>query len=275
MKASVIVPSMATQYLRYLVYSLRSQTVSPWEIILVVKADEKGLLDVEKLCEWSSLNCSVIEQRHGYVTTALNMGKREAGGDIVVFTDEDAIAPRKRIERYIRLHSVYRDAAGISSRDIYIDLSSLRLLPTPDDRVYVKLYRWLVRPWLEKPYPLLRRYRLGVYLTKDLDIAHGPYIPNKTCFSLPFRGVNMSFKNELIQDVWFPEHPKLRRAIGFEQHFGIQLTLKNLDSIYTPSNPILHVHREESLSRSIREHELRIEYTVMKMLYRDLIERHR
>ena len=273
MKISLIVPSLVTQYLKYLVFSLRRQSIKSWEVILVVKADERGLQSVEKLCEWNSLNCSIIEQRHGYFTTALNMGKREAGGDIVVFTDEDAIAPRKWLERYIRLHSIYRDVVGISSRDIYIDLSSLRLLPTPDDMAYVRLYRWFMRLWFEKPHHLLRRYRLGVYLTKNLDIAHGPCIPNKTCYSLPFRGVNMSFKSEYIQDVWFPEHPRLKRAPGNEQYFGLQLVLRNLDCVYAPNNPVLHIYRKESLSRG-RGDEINLEYKIMKTLYKRLLNSH-
>ncbi|ABP49964.1 MAG: glycosyltransferase family A protein [Pyrobaculum arsenaticum] len=269
-RISIIIPSLGTSFLEYLISSLRRQSARPWEIILVMKADEKGLLEAERLCSRSSLNCSVVEQRRGYFTTALNMGKREARGDIVVFTDEDAIAPRKWIERYIKLHSVYKDAVGISSRDIYVDLDSLRLLPTPDDKAYVKLYRWIVRPWLDNPHPLFRKYRLGMYITKNFDIAHGPCIPNKTCYSLPFRGVNMSFKNEYIQDVWFPEHPRLKRAPGNEQYFGIQLALKNLDCIYTPNNPVLHIHREESLSRTSKDN-IMSEYKIMKILYRQLL----
>jgi hypothetical protein len=51
---------------------------------------------------------------------------------------------------------------------------------------------------------------------KKLDIAHGPYIPDRECFSLLFRGVNMSFKASDIHDVRFPEHPLLKRAPGNE-----------------------------------------------------------
>ena len=70
-KTSIVIPSMATQYLKYLVSSLRRQSVKPWEVILVVKADERGLLEVERGCV-----SGVIEQRRGYVTTALNIGER-------------------------------------------------------------------------------------------------------------------------------------------------------------------------------------------------------
>jgi len=51
------------------------------------------------------------------------------------------------------------------------------------------------------------KYRLGVYLMKNLDITHSPYIPDMECFLLLFRGVNISFKAGDIHDVQFPGHP--------------------------------------------------------------------
>jgi len=216
------------------------------------------------------LKCVIIEQSEGYVTHALNMGKSEASGDLVIFTDDDAIAFPKWVERYIKLHQMYSsNVACISSRDIYIDLNDMRIKPTPDDIPYIKLYRWLVRPWLERPHPIMRKYRLGVYLTVDFKIAHGPYIPTKPCYSLPFRGVNMSFKGVALSDVWFPEHPLLRRALGYEQYIGIQLVMKEWDSIYVPSNPVLHI-MHESLSRT-KSDEVRKELEIMRTMYAKLI----
>jgi hypothetical protein len=63
-----------------------------------------------------------------------------------------------------------------------------------------------MRPWLELPHPIMNKYRLGAYLTKGLNIAHSPFIPGGACYSLPFRGVNMSFKTSYIYDVWFPKY---------------------------------------------------------------------
>ena len=182
-KASIVVPSKECTYLNYLLMSLGGQTFKPFEVILVLK--DCDLKVVEGLCQLHSLKCIIIEQKEGYFTHALNLGKREAKGDITIFTDDDAIPLQKWIERYVKLHAIFRDVASISSRDIYIYISNLRLLPTPDDRPEVRLYRLFIRPWLEQPFPLMRKYRLGVYITKKLNIAHGYCIPSKTCYSLP------------------------------------------------------------------------------------------
>ena len=269
MKISVIVPSKGCSYLEYLFLGLREQTIRPDEVILVLK--ECNVRWVEELCGGTGLPCVMIEQREGYFTHALNIGKREARGDLLVFTDDDVIPPKMWLSRWIKYHELYKEVAGISSRDIYLDLNGLRILSTPDDAAHVRLYRWFVRPWLERPHPLLKKYMLGIYLTQNYNIAHGPYIPYRQCYSLPFRGVNMSFKAEYIYDIWFPEHPLLKRAPENEQHFGLQLVVKGYDIIYIPDNPILHIVHE-SLSRTMDKDHLKLEIEIMKKLMKDLVD---
>ena len=271
MKTSIVVPSKGCTYLRYLLRGLRSQSYRSFEVILVPK--DCDLRVAESMCQDYSLNCVIIKQREGYFTHALNLGKREAKGDITIFTDDDVIPPRKWVERYIKLHTVYRHA-GLCSRDIYIDLERVRLLSIPDDKSMVRLYRLFLRSWLEQPLPLLRKYRLGGYITKNLNIAHGYGIPNITCYSLPFRGANMSFKTSYIYDVWFPEHKLLKRAPGNEQYFTLHLILKGFDTVYIPNNPVLHIMRGESLSRTMYREELKKEFEIMKGLYRELLQKY-
>jgi len=272
MKVSIVIPSKGCEYIRYLFTGLRGQTINSFEAILVIK--DCILKAVEKLCQEYSLRCVVIEQREGCFTHALNLGKKEAEGDITIFTDDDVIPPQKWVERYIKLHTIYKHVAGVCSKDIYVDLESVKPLHTPDDKPEVKLYRFFIRSWLEQPLPLLRKYRLGVYITKNLNIAHGYCIPNKTCYSLPLRGANMSFKTSYTYDAWFPEHKLLKRAPGNEQYFALQLVLKGFDTIYVPNNPVLHIIRSESLSRTRYREELKREFEIMKSLYKELLQRY-
>jgi glycosyltransferase involved in cell wall biosynthesis len=268
-RVSVVVPAMSCSRLEYLLSSLSKQTTKPSEVIVVFKGTD--LERIDRICGRNMLKCTIIEQREGYFTHALNLGKEEATGDIIVFTDDDAIAPPHWIERYIKLHQTYGDGvACISSRDLYVDVKTMRTTSTPDDAIHVKLFRWLVRPWLERPHLLLKKYRFGVYVTKSYKVAHGPYIPGKLCYSLPFRGVNMSFKREALDEVEFPEHPLLKRAPGNEQYVGLQLILKGWGSIYTPNNPILHMHRSQSLSRRI-DVNIHTELHIMRILFQKLL----
>jgi len=268
MKVSVIIPSKGCQYLEYTLRSLKNQTMKPYEVVLVLK--DCDIRKVEELTK--DFNSVVVEQKRGFVTHAMNLGKREARGDLLLSTDDDAIPLERWIERYIKLHRMYRNVACISSRDIYLDLKRIKLKPTPDDTPWVRIFRWFVRPIISPPYPLLKKYRLGVYITKSFEITHGPCIPRGVCYSLPFRGVNMSFKAEFMYDVWFPEHPRLVRGLGFEQHLGLQLVLRGFDSIYLPDNPVLHIVRE-SLSRTEKHDEIVAELEIMRSLIRGLIEK--
>lgn len=264
MKVSVIVPSTSLGRLGTLLRSLAHQSVKPHEVVIVVKNVEVN--SVEKVCNALSLNCIVLEQRVGYVTRALNMGKDASAGDIVVFTDDDAIALPKWLKRYGDLFKSYGDRMGcVSSRDIYVDISRLKLLPTPDDEPYVRLYRMFIRPILEKPIPMLGKYWCGVYIDKGLNIRHGPCIPSKVSYSLPLRGVNMAFRGDALKEATFPEHPLLRRAIGYEQYVGLQLVAKGWDCVYVPNNPILHMARASSLSRGRGAFD-NVEGQVMKVL---------
>jgi len=176
------------QYLDFTLKSLKGQVIKPYEVILVLKDCE--IRHIEAVTQ--GLNHVVIEQRRGFFTHALNLGKREAQGDIIIFTDDDVILPKGWVKRYLKLHALYRDIAGIGSRDIYLDLNNVKLSPTPGDKPWVRLFRWTIRPVMDEPHPLLSKYKLGVYITKKFRIAYGPCIPYRTCYSLPLRGANMS-----------------------------------------------------------------------------------
>jgi hypothetical protein len=76
----------------------------------------------------------------------------------------------------------------------------------------------------------------------------------------------MAFRKEAIENAEFPEHPKLRRAPGNEQYVGIQLILRGWDCVYVPNNPILHMFREESLSRG-RDSCYNHEVDIMRFFY--------
>lgn len=249
MRVSVVVPSKGCEYLRYLLFSLREQIVKPNEVVLVVK--DCDVRTVENMCKNYGLPCVIVEQKKGFFTTALNIGKKVAKGDIVLFTDDDAIAPKGWIKRYIKAFiSVPRDVGCISSRDVYVRIDDLSIIPTKDDYIHVKLYRWLIRTWLDPPLDMLKQYKYGVYINKKLLVVHGPYLPDKPCLSLPYRGVNMGFRHEVLDVVEFPEHPKLRRALGNEQYAGLKLVLRGYKSVYVPNNPTLHIYRTDSLSRT-------------------------
>lgn len=246
-QVSVIIPSKGGEYLEYTLKSLAKQTVKPDEVIIVLK--DCNIEKIESISNKLGLNCIIEEQKKGYFTHALNIGLNLASGEIILFTDDDVITPNEWIEQYIKQFSSYPEKVGsISSRDIYYDLSTKKTIKTPDDYLYIKLYRLFVRPIIDPPHPKLKKYKLGSYISKKYKFVFGRGIPNKVCYSLPFRGVNMAFRREAIEDLKFIEHKDLKRGFRNEQHFGVQLILKGYDSVYVPNNFVYHIVRK-SLSR--------------------------
>lgn len=250
---SVIIPSKGGEYLEYTLKSLSEQTIMPEEIILILK--ECNATKINSFCNELKLNATIEEQISGYVTGALNIGKSIANGNLVIITDDDAILPEKWIENYLMLFKKYSNKIGsFSSRDIYYNILTNEIKKTPDDLYRTKFFRILIRPIFEPPHLFLERYKLGSYISKKFNFIIGRGIPNNQCYSLPFRGVNMAFRREAIDNINFFEHREYKKGFRYEQHFGVQLVLNGYDSIYTPINPVYHIMRP-SLSRVLKRDE--------------------
>ena len=93
--------------------SLTAQTRMPDEVVVVLKPSGDGSEDVIKEYE-SKLPIKLLIQRRGNVTDAVEMGYRSASGDLVLFIDDDAIAHKEWVERYMRFFSEIEDAGGAS-----------------------------------------------------------------------------------------------------------------------------------------------------------------
>jgi len=270
METSVVIPSKGGEFLEHTLRSLSRQTVKPNEVILVLK--DCDTRKFEEIMAKEGLRGVTIEQKEGFFTRALNMGKKEASFDLILFTDDDTILPLNWIKNYLKLFKrLEKKIACISSRDIYFDLKKEKKVKTPDDYLYVKFFRSLLRPLVDPPHSRLKRYRFGSYISKKYKFVFGRGIPSKICYSLPFRGVNMAFKKEAIEDLEFIEHPEIKRGFRCEQHFGVQLLLKGYDSLYVPTNPVYHIIRE-SLSRTREKRELKKEEEIVKKEVMRLLE---
>ncbi len=86
LSVSVIIPSKGGEYLEHTLKSLANQSIKPHEVILVLKNCD--MIKFEALCEKLKLNCIIEEQKEGYVTQAMNIGKKIADCEILIFTDE-------------------------------------------------------------------------------------------------------------------------------------------------------------------------------------------
>ena len=76
--------------------SLRAQTLPPHEVVLVI--DHAPALLEEARGRWPDLKIVPSRERQG-LSGARNTGVAEAGGEVVAFLDDDAVAAPNWLER--------------------------------------------------------------------------------------------------------------------------------------------------------------------------------
>jgi glycosyltransferase involved in cell wall biosynthesis len=275
MFVSVVIPTYkGAHFIHRVLESLGNQSFENFEVVTIIKPSADGTEEIvrETLSELD-LKHQILFQKEGYFTHALNMGLKCAKGDILLYTDDDAIPPKNWIEEHVYSHLKYRQSGAISGRVINYEVEEKKIRQSEVERPIVRIYRNLFRPILQRPHTLFRQYYLGVYVTNKFTVAAGRCIPYKTCLSLPCRGVNMSFKREAVNGVLFPEHPDLRSAPNNEQYFGAQLVLQGWEAIFNPDSFVFHATRE-SLSRTKYKKEKEKEKRIMSRLLTKLLEEH-
>ena len=99
--------------LPYCLDSLRKQTRSPDEVIVVLKPSGDGSEEIIENFS-KTLNIRLFIQRAGNFTDALSMAINLSKGDLILFLDDDAIADERWIERYVKLFERMPDAGGIT-----------------------------------------------------------------------------------------------------------------------------------------------------------------
>ncbi len=87
---SVIVPVYnAERYLKKCVESVRNQTFQDWELLLVDDGSKDGSRELCDECAASDDRVRVLRKKNGGVSSARNMGLREAKGEYIAFLDVD------------------------------------------------------------------------------------------------------------------------------------------------------------------------------------------
>lgn len=274
MLVSIIIPTYkGASFIPYLLESLGKQRFKDYEVITVIKPSGDGTEQlVGELCNKLDLTCKILIQRDGYFTHALNMGIKNSKGELILFTDDDAILPEDWIERHMNAHTRFKNGGAVSGGAIPYPITapSSKASFMIKEQTISRLRRgWqFVKPVFNKPHPLFKKYRLGIYITRDFRVAIGFAIHFKLCLSLPVAGVNMSFKKDAIEDSLFPEYPLFKTAPGNEQYFAAQLVLRGWESLYDPHIQVRHIIRT-GISKLTRNDERELMRRVLAKLLQE------
>ncbi|MGC8542919.1 MAG: glycosyltransferase family 2 protein [Vulcanisaeta sp.] len=250
MSVSVVVPTYKRAWsLPYLLDGLVRQIAKPDEVIIVLKQSGDGSEKIIRDYE-GSLNIRLLLQTHGYAINAYAMGIREAGGDIVLLIDDDAIPHPEWVQRYKQLFSELPDAGAIGglTYKAYLINGSLQLTNESlfDNEVTKNVF-------YRKPLKELADYCRYLSIS-GLPAARG--CKGGIFKSVLLSGANMGFRRDAVKGFNLEELYKgSRRAFHFEPFIAYYIIKKGFKSYHVidvERAPIAwHImsHRE-SLTRS-------------------------
>jgi glycosyltransferase involved in cell wall biosynthesis len=112
-RVSVLIPTLERYpYLRTLLGQLRTQTISPYEIIIVDQTPQKRR-DTSIQGDYADLPLKVLYLDEAGQCSSRNSGLHMAGGDFVLFLDDDDEVPSTLLEHH--LHVLARPEVGVSA----------------------------------------------------------------------------------------------------------------------------------------------------------------
>lgn len=120
---SVIVPVYnAERYLKKCVESVRNQTFQDWELLLVDDGSRDGSREICDECAASDDRIRVLRKKNGGVSSARNMGLREARGEYIAFLDVDDRYEFRFLETlWSAMEQARADTAACAHLNLYAD----------------------------------------------------------------------------------------------------------------------------------------------------------
>ena len=215
MTISVVVPTYCRpESIKKCLEAMFEQSRLADEILVVTRDDDTGTLDFLKTLDLKKMRVQVLTVNAPGQVAALNAGLDAARGDIVAFTDDDAVPHRDWLERIERHFDSDPRIGGVGGRDLRYHEG---VLETGEKKVVGKL-RWFGL--------LVGNHHLGFGEPREAD---------------HFKGVNMSFRRVAIGNVRF-DH-KLRGSgaqLCNDSGFSLDVKRNGWKLIYDPEILVEH-----------------------------------
>lgn len=246
----MVVPTYRRAWsLPYLLDGLVNQSVKPDEVIIVLKPSGDGSEEVIKRY-MDKLNIKILIQEKGSVTDAYDIGIKESNGDILLFTDDDAIPHKDWVKRYIELFSKLTDAGAIGGLSYKAYLSSDGYIRLTDEPLFAN--ESTKKVFYRKPLKELHNY------CRWLSVSGFPGA--RTCLSPIIKSVllsgnNMGFKSEALRGLNLKESYRGSRKGFYSEFYMAYYVIKRGFGSYHVINPditpvVWHIiSNRESLTR--------------------------
>jgi glycosyltransferase involved in cell wall biosynthesis len=216
---SVVIPTYRRpKDLERCLKSLKEQSLPPLEVIVVLRESDLDTINLirssEFTLEFKDLALSFIYISVPGVVAAMNLGLKQAKGEIVAFTDDDASPSSSWLEQISKHVQSDHRIGGVGGRDILQNPNSWDL----GTREVVGIIKWYGK--------LVGNHHRGVGEAREVDIL---------------KGVNMAFRKKAIEELSFDDRMLGTGAqVHFEAAFCLCLRRKGWKLIYDPSITVDH-----------------------------------
>ncbi|MEM3714137.1 MAG: glycosyltransferase family A protein [Nitrososphaeria archaeon] len=252
MKVSVlIITYRRAKYLKNALDSLYKQTVKPDEVVIVLKPSNDGSEDVIK--EFAKkLNIKLLIQKEGGPINAYSLGIKFASGDILLFLDDDAIAEKDWILKYIQLFDDNLNVGGITGLNLRARVEENNIIF--EEKQFLK--ETYAAGFHRLPLEILEDYDEYFSTSGLCGTSRNIVQSDKDIIkSISFGGLNMGFRSFLIKS--FPLdilYKGSRKAFFFENHLALNVVIRGYDAIRIRDRSIAptvyHTVNVSSLTRS-------------------------
>lgn len=251
MKTCVVVTTYRRAWaLPYSIASLKDQSVLPSKVIFVLKPSGDKSEEVIKE-NAKGLNYEIVVQKEGNFAMAVELGiKACRDHDLILFLDDDALASKEWIEKYIQFFEANQTAGGASGI-VYKALLKDNNVSLIDETFYgIETYK--VRGGIHrKPLPEYKNYCEW--------LSTSGLIGSKQCNSsfiksVILSGVNMAFKSTAVENCPLSVlYKNSRKCLHNEQMLSYCARKKGFETYRIAErsiSPIVyHITNTESLTR--------------------------
>ncbi len=253
---TIIIPTFKrANLLIHVLSALKNQSYTDFEVLIVVKPSGDETESIAKKFD-SSLKMKLIFQISGYFVDALNLGIKNATGEILVFLDDDAVPANDWLQNIVETYSLF-NVGGVAGDVIPARLNehgAVQLLGNSEVIPQTKDFlEEAGRKLWSCPLDGLEDYL--VYVSKAGIVNYNFDIANRAqsqiTKSLLGMGANMSVLNKAVQGFEFPNSWVL--GLSNEQFLGWHIWKKGYRLLFNPHAKVYHLAHGQTLSRNVSD----------------------
>ena len=253
---TIIIPTFKrANLLSHVLSALKDQSFRGFDVLVVVKPSGDGTENIVRKFD-SLLKIRLIFQTSGYFVDALNLGIKNATGDILVFLDDDAVPAPDWLKNIVDTYSL-SNVGGVAGEVVPARLNELGVIQLLGNSEVIPQTKDFLEEAGRKLWscPLDGLENYLVYVSKagivnyNFDIANRAQ--NQITKSLLGMGANMSVLNEAVQGFEFPNSWVL--GLSNEQFLGWHIWKKGYTLFFNPHAKVYHLAHGQTLTRNVSD----------------------